>query len=133
MSSPCSLVGRQFCCHPQPLESYLCTHPVLPLRKDESHCSVNEVTHLVLLIMHWRSSSAITDVQDLLKGSNAVCLSPERTNVGNSTLCKLDLFCCPFYPAFSALKLPLIPLHFINLRYAYAQFHSFMAELTFPF
>lgn len=114
MSSPHTLARRQFCCHPQSLEGYLCTHPVLPLREEESHRSVNEVTHLVLLIMHWHSSSRITDVQDALKGSNAVCLSPERTNVGNSTVCKMDLCCCPFYPTVSALKLPLMPLHFID-------------------
>lgn len=28
------------------------THPVLPLREDESLCSVNEVAHLLWLIMH---------------------------------------------------------------------------------
>lgn len=105
MSSPGTLVGRQFC-HPQPLEGYLWTHPVLPLREDEFHCSVNEVTHLVLLIMHWCSSSTITDVQDLLKGSNAVCLSPERTNVGNSTVCELDLFLLPILPYFQCFETP---------------------------
>lgn len=104
MSSPRTLVGRQFCCHPQSLEGYLCTHPVLPLREDESHRSVNEVPHLVLLIMHWRSSLRITDVQDALKGSNAVCLSPERSNVGNSTVCEMDLFLLPILPYFQCFE-----------------------------
>lgn len=134
MSSPRTVAGRQFCCHPQSLEGYLCTHPLLPLREDESHRSVNEATHLALLIMHWCSSSRITDVQEALQGSGAVCLSPERADVGSSTVCKMDPFCGPFYPACSALELALIPLHLsrADLCYGYTQFHSFMAEFTFP-
>lgn len=135
MSSPHMLVRRQFCCHPQSLEGYLCTHPVLPLTDDESHGSVNEVTHLVLLIMHWCSSSRITDVQDVLQGSDAVCLSPERANVGDSTVCKMDLFCCPFYTTFSALKFHwyhCILSILADLCYGYTRFHLFMAEFTFP-
>lgn len=126
MSSPRTVAGRQFCCRPQSLEGYLCTHPVLPLREDESRGSVKEVTHLALLTMHWCSSSRITDVQEALQGSDAVCLSPERSDVGNSTVCKMDPFCCPFYPNTIARSRRLICAMVTH-------FHSFMAELTFPF
>lgn len=135
MSSPRTVAGRQFCCHPQSLEGYLCTHPVLPLREDESHRSVNEVTHLALLIMHWCSSSRVTDVQEALQGSDAVCLSPERADVGSSTVCKMD----PFSVARFTLLVVLWNLHWYHcilsradLCYGYTQFHSFMAEFTFP-
>jgi len=52
------------------------THPILPLREDKSRCSGNEVAHLLLLIMHWCSSSRIRNVQDRLQASKRqrVCL-----------------------------------------------------------
>lgn len=135
MSSPRTVAGRQFCCHPQSLEGYLCTHPLLPLREGESHHSVNEVTHLALLIMHWCSSSRVTDVQEALQGSDAVCLSPERADVGSSTVCKMD----PFFVARFTLLVVLWNLHWYHcilsradLCYGYTQFHLFMAEFTFP-
>lgn len=112
MSSPHMLVKRQFCCHPQSLEGYVCTHPFLPLREDESHRSVNEVTHLVLLIMHWYFSSRFTDVQDTLQGSNAACLSPERIKEITTLGVRWTFFVAHFYPPFSASKL--IPLQFVD-------------------